>query len=52
MKFNSFFVIGLFSEHMDIDPEDTAPESVTEPAEDRQFQTQHLDQLQSWKLSK
>ena len=34
MKFNSFFVIDLFSEHMDIDPEDTAPASVTEPAED------------------
>ena len=34
MKFNLFFVISLFSEHMDIDPKDTAPALVTEPAED------------------
>ena len=34
MKFNLFFVISLFSEHTDIDPKDTAPALVTEPAED------------------
>ena len=29
LKFNSFFVICLFSEHMDIDPKDTSPSDAT-----------------------